>query len=61
MYAAIWRLLPGPRWLKTLEALALVLAVVAVLFTWVFPLVAETFHPFEGATVGTGSTGQRPQ
>ena len=52
MYAAIWRLLPGPRWLKALEALVLALAVVAVLFTWVFPAVAENVHLFDATTVG---------
>ncbi|MCK6210824.1 hypothetical protein KZX45_09750 [Georgenia sp. EYE_87] len=51
MYGAIWRLLPGPRWLKAIEALVLALAVVAVLFTWVFPWVAENFGMFE-TTVG---------
>ena len=51
MYAAIWRLLPGPRWLKAIEALVLAVAVVAVLFTWVFPAVAENLNLFE-TTVG---------
>lgn len=40
MYAAIWRRLPGPLWFRVLLALVLVLAVVYVLFTWVFPLIA---------------------
>ena len=37
MYAFIWRHLPGPTPLKALQALVLFLAVVAVLFLWVFP------------------------
>ncbi|WP_418607221.1 hypothetical protein [Georgenia sp. SUBG003] len=41
MYAAIWRLLPGPRWLRVIEAVVLALAVVWALFTWVFPWVAQ--------------------
>jgi len=45
MYAVIWRALPGPRWLKVLEAAVLVIAVVAALFTWVFPALAEALSP----------------
>ncbi|MFD1717386.1 hypothetical protein [Georgenia deserti] len=44
MYAAIWRVLPGPTWLKIIEALVLALAVVGVLFTWVFPWAAEELN-----------------
>ena len=51
MYAALWRLLPGPRWLKAVEALVLVALVVAVLFQWVFPAVAPVL-PFNDNTVG---------
>lgn len=50
MYAAIWRLLPGPAWLKAIEALILVLAIVAVLFVWVFPAIAPHL-PFDQQTV----------
>ncbi|GAA1634564.1 hypothetical protein [Georgenia ruanii] len=52
MYAAIWRLLPGPRWLKALEAVVLALAVVAVLFAWVFPALADSVSLFGPTTVG---------
>ncbi|PKW26905.1 hypothetical protein [Phycicoccus duodecadis] len=51
MYAALWRALPGPRWLKALECLVLLAVVVAVLFQWVFPVVAELL-PFNENTVG---------
>jgi MFS-type transporter involved in bile tolerance (Atg22 family) len=37
MYAWIWRRLPGPLPVRALLALALALAVVALLFTVVFP------------------------
>ena len=37
MYAALWRRLPGPTPVKALEALALFLLVVLVLFLWVVP------------------------
>jgi hypothetical protein len=50
-YGLIWRLLPGPTALKVVEALVLLLAVVAVLFIWVFPQVAP-YMPFNETTVG---------
>jgi len=50
-YGLIWRLLPGPTALKVVETAVLVLAVVAVLFVWVFPAVAP-FMPFNDTTVG---------
>ncbi|MCL3860780.1 hypothetical protein [Actinotalea sp. K2] len=50
MYAAIWRLLPGPVWLRVILALALVVGVVAVCFQWVFPAIAP-FMPFNEITV----------
>ncbi|NPC97671.1 hypothetical protein [Nocardioides sp. zg-DK7169] len=51
MYAALWRLLPGPTWLKLLEALVLVALVLIVLMTLVFPAV-EPLLPFDDVTVG---------
>ena len=45
MYGPLWRALPGPWWVKTLIVLVLVLAIVAVLFMWVFPIVA-LYMPF---------------
>jgi hypothetical protein len=36
----IWRILPGPLWLRVILAAALVVAVVWALFTWVFPAIA---------------------
>lgn len=39
MYAAIWRILPGPVWVRILVVLVLVVAVLAVLSSWVFPWV----------------------
>jgi hypothetical protein len=49
-YGWLWRVLPGPTALKVVEALVLLLAVVAVLFTWVFPQIAP-FMPFNDTTV----------
>ena len=51
LYGLIWRLLPGPKAWKLVEALVLVLAVVAVLFTWVFPQIAP-YMPFNETMVG---------
>lgn len=50
-YAWFWRVLPGPTPLKALEALVVLVAVIAVLFTWVFPAIAPLM-PFTDNTVG---------
>ena len=50
MYAWIWRHLPGGRALRVLEAVLLVLAVVALLLFVVFPWV-EPRLPFNDVTV----------
>lgn len=54
MYAWIWRNLPGPAVVRLLLALVLIAAVVAVLFTWVFPAI-EPLMPFNQQTVGDSS------
>jgi hypothetical protein len=51
MYPWIWRHLPGPILVKSVLAVALVLAVVAVLFLWVFPWLAPLL-PFQQQTIG---------
>lgn len=50
-YGALWRVLPGPKAVKVIEALVLFAAVVAVLFIWVFPQIAPLM-PFNDTTVG---------
>ena len=47
MYGAIWRVLPGPVWLRLLLVLLLAAAVVYALFTWVFPWVDAIINPIE--------------
>jgi hypothetical protein len=47
MYAALWRMLPGPVWLRVILVLLLVAAVVLALFTWVFPWVDGIVNPIE--------------
>lgn len=51
MYSALWRLLPGPTWLKVIEALVLLALVVWVLLAWVFPTI-EPQLPFDRIGVG---------
>ena len=51
MYAALWRLLPGPTWLKVIEAVALVALGIWLLLTVVFPAV-EPHLPFDQISVG---------
>jgi hypothetical protein len=55
MYAALWRLLPGPAPVKALLALMLAGACVAVLFLWVFPWI-EAGLPFGDVTVDSAGT-----
>ncbi len=55
MYGALWRLLPGPVWLRIVFLLVLVAAVLYCLDTWVFPWVESITKPYEDVTVGGGS------
>ncbi|WP_168581484.1 hypothetical protein [Gephyromycinifex aptenodytis] len=41
MYAALWRLLPGPWWVRLLLAILLCALVVWTCLTWLFPWWAE--------------------
>lgn len=50
MYGWLWRVLPGPAWLRVLQLAAFAVAVVAVCFLWVFPAVAPHL-PFNEITV----------
>jgi hypothetical protein len=51
MYTWIWRHLPGPVAVKTLEALVIVVALVALLFFVIFPWL-EPYLPFDHVTTG---------
>jgi uncharacterized BrkB/YihY/UPF0761 family membrane protein len=51
MYASLWRILPGPVWVRVLLVLILVAAVLFILATWVFPWVDSIVNNQE-ATVG---------
>ena len=50
MYSWIWRHLPGNGWVRALISLVLIIAVVYVLFQYVFPW-AEPLLPFNDVTV----------
>lgn len=50
MYGFIWRHLPGNAWVKALISIVLIMAVVCVLFQYVFPW-AEPLLPFNDSTV----------
>ncbi len=47
MYAALWRILPGPWWLKLFILLVLVTAALYALFWFVFPWVSPLITPGE--------------
>lgn len=51
MYAWIFRNLPGPLWLRIIEALILIAAVVLLLMVYVFPVLTQ-FSPFTDSTIG---------
>ncbi len=50
MYSALWRVLPGPAWVRVALLVALAAAVVVLCFGWLFPAVAP-FMPFNDVTV----------
>ena len=52
MYAALWRVLPGPWWLRTLILLILFAAIVAACVLWVFPFIDQFVAPTD-STVET--------
>ncbi|WP_166869589.1 MULTISPECIES: hypothetical protein [unclassified Salinibacterium] len=41
MYAALWRVLPGPWWVRVMLLIVLAAAVLAALVFWVFPWVDQ--------------------
>lgn len=47
MYAAIWRILPGPWWVRLLIVLVAVAAILYGLFFYVFPWVSPLITPGE--------------
>lgn len=45
MYAALWRILPGPWWVRLPILLVAAAAVLAALVFWVFPVIDQMVAP----------------
>ena len=45
MYGALWRILPGPLWVRIVTLVALAVLVLTVLVLWVFPYVDALTAP----------------
>ncbi len=45
MYAALWRILPGPAWVRLLLLAVLAAVILGALIEWVFPWAADTLLP----------------
>ena len=43
IYSWIWKKLPGPKWLKIIEAAILIIGALAILWFFVFPNVQSYF------------------
>jgi len=52
MYAALWRVLPGPWWVRVLILLVAVTAILAALVLWVFPWVDQLVAPEDVVVTG---------
>ncbi|CAN5152407.1 hypothetical protein BH11ACT2_BH11ACT2_14330 [soil metagenome] len=47
MYGALWRILPGPWWLRVLILVVAAAIVLTALVIWVFPYVDQLVSPQE--------------
>ena len=52
MYGALWRVLPGPWWVRTLILLVLFAALLVACVLWVFPVIDHFVAPTD-STVET--------
>jgi hypothetical protein len=52
MYAALWRILPGPVWVRVLILVVTAALVLAALVEWVFPWASSTLLPQESTIDG---------
>jgi hypothetical protein len=57
IYGALWRALPGPRPVRVVQAVVLVLAAVVFCLLWLFPRIAPHM-PFNETTVEVPSAPQ---
>ncbi|MCP1502849.1 hypothetical protein J2Y89_001593 [Curtobacterium herbarum] len=60
IFPAVWNVLPGPTAAKLAQLVVLALLVLAVLFTWVFPWMADTVLPAPDGTIGLRSPSSPP-
>jgi hypothetical protein len=47
MYAALWRILPGPWWVRALILLVAAAAIVAACVLWIFPFIDQYVAPID--------------
>ncbi|MDO9589621.1 MAG: hypothetical protein Q7J04_00575 [Microcella sp.] len=52
MYAALWRILPGPTWVRVVILVVAAVVVLAALVEWVFPWASATLLPQESTIDG---------
>jgi hypothetical protein len=52
MYAALWRVLPGPWWVRVLILLVAAAALLTALVLWVFPWVDTLVAPSDVVVTG---------
>ena len=45
MYAALWRVIPGPWWVRVIILIVLLAALLTALVMWVFPFVGDIVAP----------------
>jgi hypothetical protein len=45
MYGALWRILPGPWWVRAIILVALLAAVLAACILWIFPFIDHFVAP----------------
>jgi hypothetical protein len=45
MYAALWRILPGPRWVRAVILVVMAALVLTALVLWVFPVIDQLTSP----------------
>ncbi len=51
MYSALWRILPGPAWVRALILIVAAAAVLYGLYWYVFPWVSQFINP-QDSTIG---------
>lgn len=56
MYGALWRMLPGPAWVRAFILIVLVAAILTACALWIFPWVEHTFF-LEDSTVVDSAMG----